>query len=193
MNQRIVSWRHRSREAVHQSFRNPDVSNLPETYLDSVAANQPPSQFLVDTVKKLVDTDCRILEIGCNVGRNLNCLFKNGYYNLTGIEINEKAVQLLKQAYPEMAAESQVIVAPVEEVIRQFGDGEFDLVFTLATLMHIHPSSEWIFREIVRITKMYVVTIENESDGSWRAFPRNYKTVFERLGMRQVEEASCKS
>jgi len=42
----------------------------------------------------------KILEIGCNVGRNLNHLYENGFKQLTGIEISENAINALKRMYP---------------------------------------------------------------------------------------------
>ena len=69
-------------------WKNPDDGkNNPEDYLNG----NEKTQFLVDIVKKYIDTEKSILEIGCNVGRNLNGLYENNYCNLTGIEINKKA------------------------------------------------------------------------------------------------------
>jgi hypothetical protein len=125
------------------------------------------------------------------VGRNLNCLFQNGFVSLSGIEINESAVLLLKRQYPEMAARASIRNAPVEDVIRTFRDNEVDAVFSMAVLEHIHSQSEWVFREIVRITRGVLITIEDEEGISWRHFPRNYKKIFEGLGMKQVEVRDC--
>jgi SAM-dependent methyltransferase len=149
------------------------------------------SQFLVETIKKYAKPNAKILEIGCNVGRNLNCLFLAGFRGLSGIEINESAVQLLKQSFPEMADHTSIYNAPVEECIGHFGNDEFDIVFTMAVLEHIHRDSRWVFPEIMRIAKGYLVTIEDERGKSWRHFPRNYRRVFETLGMRQIEETRC--
>ena len=75
----------------------------------------------------------------------------------------------------------------IEDVIKGFKDDAFDVVFTMAILQHIHPKSEWIFSEIVRITKSFLIIREAEGYISWRHFPRNYKKIFERLGMKQIE------
>ena len=133
-----------------------------------------------------------ILEIGCNVGRNLNYLFLAGFKKLVGIEINKKAIRLLKQSYPELARYAKIYNKPVEEVITGFKNGAFDIVFTMAVLQHIHPDSEFIFSEIARVTNRFLVTIEDERGISWRHFPRNYKRVFESLGLEQVEEFNCR-
>ena len=80
---------------------------------------------------------------------------------------------------------------PAEDIIGKFEDNEFDIVFTMAVLEHIHTDSEWIFTEMARITKTHLITIEDERGISWRHFPRDYKKVFEQLGLVQIEEIDC--
>ena len=41
-----------------------------------------------------------------------------------------------------------------------------DLVFTMAVLEHIHLDSEWVFSEMARIAKKYLITIEDEKNSS---------------------------
>jgi len=178
-----------SRNTLHQYWREPrDESNLPQNYL---VGRQVRSQLLVKMIREYASPSAKILEIGCNVGRNLNYLFEAGFKNLAGIEISQKAVQLLNQAYPEMAHSARIYTAPVEEVIKSIEDGEFNVVFTMATFGHIHTESEWIFGETVRITKDSLITIEAEGVRYWGHYPRNYRKVFESLGMKQVEVIDC--
>ena len=61
----------------------------------------------------------------------------------------------------------------------------------MAVPEYIHKDSEWVFAEMARITKNLLVTIEDERGSSWRHFPRNYRKVFERLGMKQTEDLNC--
>ncbi len=174
----------KSREELHQYWRQPqDIGNRPQDYI----SGEDRSQFVVEMVKRYCSPDARILEIGCNVGRNLNYLFLAGFKNLEGIEINGNAVQLLKTTYPEMAQHNKIYNNPVEDIIKSFENDTFDLVFTMAVLEHIHPDSEWIFPEMVRITRATLITIEAETSVSWGIFPRNYKKEFELLGMGQIE------
>lgn len=182
----ILYYKKRTRKMIHQYWSEPlDKGNLPQDYL---RGGKERSKFLVDLIQRYGNQTAKILEIGCNVGRNLNYLFLAGFTNLVGIELNKKAVQLLKSSYPLMAQKVKIYNFPVEKIIGKIKDNEFDIVFTLAVLMHIHPDSEWIFGEITRITKNYLITIENEIIISRRNFKRNYKEIFERLGMQQVEE-----
>jgi SAM-dependent methyltransferase len=174
------------KDDLHVFWRDPDATNRPERYLEHAGR----SAFLLEFARPYIRTDPTILEIGCNVGRNLAHLFDAGYRRLTGIEINADALAVLRNSYPEMAAAANLINAPVEDAIRDLPDGSIDLVFTMAVLEHIHPDSEWIFGEIIRVAASTVVTIEDERHVSQRHVPRDYRDVFESRGMRQVGHRS---
>jgi len=183
-----VARRKVGRDKIQAYWIKPwDTGNLPITSLTSKEGHRW-SQFLVEIIKHYAKLDFRILEVGCGSGRNLSYLYSNGFRRLSGVEISSEAVKLLTQYHAEMATHLTLYNSPIEEVVRKFKDDEFDLVYTMAVFQHIHPDSEWIFQEIVRITKVYLLTIENEKVETWRHFPRNYKNVFESHGMRQVEE-----
>lgn len=173
-----------SRDELYQYWRNPPARNKPETYL--IDKNPKWEKQLV---QKYADTSASILEIGCNVGRNLNRLFQCGYRNLAGVEINAEAIALMQRMYPEMAKSIKIWVAPIEQIISDFRDGSFDLVFTRATLEHIHPDSEFIFAEIMRIVKRFLILTEGEDSFQvYKYFGRSYQPIFEELGMVQIYE-----
>ena len=48
-----------------------------------------------------------------------------------------------------------------------------------------------VFPEMARIVKNFLITIEDEKNMSLRHFPRNYETIFELCGLKQVESANC--
>src|SRR5207244_1919865 len=153
---------------LYAYWKNPDKSNEPDGYL----ASKERSVVLVDLFNKHVrDHNARILEIGCNVGRNLYYLFEAGYKSVSGIEINTTAIDLLRCNYPDMARVALIYNSTVEEKIREFKNEEFDVIFTMAVLEHIHTDSEWIFGEIHRISKEFIITIEDERGYSERVFP----------------------
>lgn len=93
----------------------------------------------------------------------------------------------MKIHFPEMANVANIYNLSVEDKIKELKDDEFDLVFTVAVLMHIHLKSEWIFSEMVRITKEWLIIIEDESGEATKNFPRDYKKIFEEFGMKQVQ------
>ena len=178
-----VIIRQKNREHLHNYWMNPnDRFNSPELYLQG----KDRSEFLVTMIKDLqVENSIPIMELGCNVGRNLNELFCSGFRNLSGIEINQNATGLMRKSYPEL---SKITIHnhSIENKIRDFKDSEFGIVFTMAVLMHIHKDSHWVFEEIARITGRYLVTIEDEKGKARKNFPRDYGKIFEKLGMVQV-------
>lgn len=174
------------KDDLHSFWRDPDPPNRPEAYVEHAGR----SRFLVEFIRPYVGPEPSILEIGCNVGRNLAHLYDAGYTRLTGIEINGNALRLLAETYPDMARSATLINAPVEEAIRDIPDGSIDLVYTMAVLEHIHPDSEWIFDDIVRVSRGAVVTVEDEHGTSIRHTPRDYRQIFESRGLRQVAHQS---
>ena len=171
-------------DVIQAYWRSPDAANDPREYLKPRAR----SRFLVDLLHKYVPTSGTLLELGCNVGRNLNEAYEAGYLHLEGVDINPEAITLLKQSYPETARASTLHVSRIEDYI--LSCGVKDCIFTMAVLVHIHPASDWIFAEIAKRAKTLIV-IEGEYGATSRHFARNYKTIFERLGLRQVEEVRC--
>jgi len=172
--------------SVHSYWltRNSKGSNAYTDYFK----NEESSQFLVDLIKKRLDKkEIKILEVGCNVGRNLNALFKKGYKNLYGIEINSNAIDAMRTHYSDMTETVKIFNNKIEDVIKGFTDNEFDVVFSMAVLMHIHHDSEWVFDHLSRITKHYLITIEDETGVAMRNFPRDYKQVFEGIGLKEIE------
>ena len=72
----------KSLDEILNYWRQPqDGHNLPTNYLNNPKAHIR-SQSLLKVLEKYASRDARILEPGCNVGRNLNYLFKCGFTNL---------------------------------------------------------------------------------------------------------------
>lgn len=137
---------------------------------------QSQSELLCTLISRHVDQDARILEPGCNIGRNLVYLHKNGYKNLTGIEINPKALDILSQEHPDIYKDIDTKAERMEVALPQLNDKVFDLTFTMAAIKHIHPKSEFVFGELARVTSDYIITVEDEYTTTGSDFPRNYET-----------------
>lgn len=175
----------KTKSEIHDYWRKPpagDIGNHPDTY---TSVSPVRSSFLVQKVSDHVGQDARIMEIGCNAGRNLNTLFGSGYKGLSAVEISQSAIDVLRKTYTDLAA-VPITVSPVEDAIKALADDSRDLIFTMAVLEHIHFDSDWIFAEMKRISPL-IMTIEDEGGVSPRHFPRNYQKVFEGLGMTQVD------
>lgn len=176
-----------SKDEVQNYWKNPNDPefNSPQTYLESTTEN---TKILLDIVNEFFDNkEIKILELGCNAGRNINKLFENGFKNLFAIEINSEAIKLMKNSYPDTFSSTKIFESSIENKIKEFSDNQFDLVFSMAVLMHIHEDSNWIFQHIAKITKEKLVIMENENIKARKNFPRNYRNTFEEFGLKEIK------
>ena len=184
--------RYLSRDEAHDYWRSPPTGeNQPEYYVlgrNGLATKR--SKYLVDLISSDLPKDASILEIGCNVGRNLNELHQAGFNNLSGIDISGHALDALRLTYPKLASIARLHEGTIEELTARFADGEFDVVFAMAVFQHIHYDSGFVFGEVARIAKNKLIVMGSETTKSERTFPRNYRHVFEDLGMKQVFESN---
>jgi 2-polyprenyl-3-methyl-5-hydroxy-6-metoxy-1,4-benzoquinol methylase len=162
---------------------------MPKAYL---GADPRRGDLLLQLLDSCSLDDPSILEVGCNVGRNLECLRQAGYTRLAGIEINQDAIDLLQRQFPQLAETASITISPVEEAIVKLNKSSFDVVFSMAVLVHIHTDSDWVFAEMARVARRNIITIEDELNCTERHFKRNYKTIFEAHGFRQLNERDCK-
>lgn len=174
-----------SMEELHSYWKSPpDESNQPGSYI----SQRGQIDSLVSCFEKHVSRNDSILEIGCNSGRNLNALLEAGYKKLSAIEINNDALKLLAEQLPTLAATANLRNGAIEDIITGLSENQFDVVFTVAVLLHIHEDSEWVFAEMVRITGKKLVVIEAEQGEHYRIVPRDYRKIFTDLGMEELDE-----
>lgn len=151
---------------------------------------------------RFVDRDARILELGCSSGRHLEHLFGHGYENLAGIEVNPAAFDVMERTYPDLAAHGTFYLDAIEDVVGEFESGQFDAVYSVETLQHIHPDAEWLFEDLARITSDLLLTVENEGDsdrtratepavnyvnGEFPLYYRDWNRIFTELGLVEVD------
>ena len=148
-----------------------------------------------------VDEDAAILEVGCSSGRHLAGLLDRGYENLTGIDINDDSFDVMADHYPRLAETGTFHAGAIEELVPEFDDDAFDVVYSVETLQHVHPENDWAFEELARVTSDLLITAENEGNSPRRGregkevscvhddFPlyhRDWKRVFSGLGLAQL-------
>ena len=181
---------HRSKEETHKYWTVPnDGNNAPSIYtgvgITADKASNERTENLVKIVKDLGIKEPRILEVGCNAGRNLNGLYNAGFKHLTAIEISKNAINQMENVFPETYKNSKIHCGPAEEILPQFENNSFDVVYTMAVLQHIHSDSiNEITKEICRVSNSYLLINEAETYASWRHFPRSYRTIFSKLGAK---------
>lgn len=106
-----------------------------------------------------LDRSIKILEVGSNVGAQLQGLQGIGFKNLYGIEIQPYAVEVSKQNTKNI----NLIQGSAFDI--PFKDSYFDLVFTSGVLIHINPDDLNIaMREIYRCTREYIWGFEYYAD-----------------------------
>jgi len=186
-------------EDVRRDWAERSGKYSPEYYAD-IGPNEV-SETLADVFGHYLQDDAAILEVGCGSGRHLERLRRQGYENLTGIDINADAFDVMADRYPRLAETGEFQAGAVEDLVGEFDDAAFDAVYTVETLQHIHPEDTWVFEELTRITGDLLVTAENEGNSPERGrgdtavshvddeFPlyhRNWKAVFSELGLAQL-------
>ena len=171
-----------------------DKPNKPEAYVKKELEVR--SNFLFNLMRKYIFIHRKnaILEIGCNAGRNLNYLYQHGFVKLSGIEINPSAIDLMKKVYPDMYKNSNITLGSLESTIPLIKDNAYNVTISMAVLMHLPYDSNFIFKQIARITKDYIITIENERPEILckTHFPRDYQKIFGELGFFEIDSGKCK-
>ncbi|MDQ2051583.1 class I SAM-dependent methyltransferase [Natronolimnohabitans sp. A-GB9] len=122
------------------------------------------SDVLRGTFEQHLERDASVLELGCSSGRHLSHLYDAGFEALSGIELNDDAIDVMEDVYPALAAEGEFYLTAIEDIVADFEDDQFDAVYSVETLQHLHPDAEWVFDELARITGEVLVTAEIEGD-----------------------------
>jgi SAM-dependent methyltransferase len=143
----------------------------------------PASQAQMDEIVALVpERNAAILDMGCNVGRHLDYLYRQGYRGLRGVDWSNAALRDMARRYPEMHAHSRLVNASFEDFLSGRPD-PVDLVYTRgATFELVHPRFPLI-REVCRIARRYVVLVISEAG---HAYPRFWEYEFAREGFELV-------
>jgi pseudaminic acid biosynthesis-associated methylase len=124
----------------------------------------------------------RVLEVGCNVGANLRHIARLvDPKHVWGVDINETSLALLDQQLPEVnSGWAQARDLP-------FRDGWFDLVFTVAVLIHQPEDTiDHVVRELTRCSSRYVCAIEYTADEVVEIDYRGARSAFFKRPYRDV-------
>jgi len=151
---------------------------------DKYLVFHPRIQVMINEIKSRVTTEDSVLDLGCNCGYYLSLIKKEGYHDLTGIDISPVASHYGRENLDVEGV--NLIVGSFEEVLPQFifQGKKFDLVYTLgATFELIHPSFD-IIGNVCAISAKYVVLIINE----WgHSYPRFWEYEFSRHGFLLIK------
>ena len=110
-------------------------------------------------IADLIETNTRVLDVGCGDGTLMESLKDNKKIDIRGIEILKDNVQKC------IGKGLTVIEGDAEKDLSQFPDGSFDFVILSQTLQaFLNP--EKVISELLRVGKKAIVTIPNF--GYWK-------------------------
>ncbi|MFB6223140.1 MAG: class I SAM-dependent methyltransferase [Haloarcula sp.] len=184
---------------VRQEWANRSGEYSPEYY--AYYGADATSERVRSILANHVGRDAAILELGCSSGRHLAALADAGFTDLTGVDVNADALDVLTETYPDLAAAGSFHAQPIEEFITDVADGEFDVVFSVETLQHLHPDVDWVFDELTRIVSELLVTVENEDgqsgdinyvDDEVPLYYRDWNAVFTDRGLVEIDSSDGK-
>ena len=154
------------------------------------------SDMVVKTIQQLMSTAeiKSVLEFGCNVGRNLNCIRnKISDLNILGVDVNEAAVDAGRQHFKlplRVGGEEALVAIPTNG---------YDIVFTVSVLDHI-PEVEQVLKELLRICNRYFICIEPWNGENMNAHKHaareysyfwDYPTLFKKMKAKILHDISC--
>ncbi len=127
-----------------------------------------------------------VLEIGCNLGGNLRWLAASLQpNNIYGVDVNRHALQQLRETLPDIRA----ILAQARAL--PFGDGRFELVFTMGVLIHQpEVTLPVVMAEAVRCSGRFILCGEYFADSTTEIayrgqpgalFKRNYGALYQQM------------
>lgn len=122
---------------------------------------------------KYFKKDFKFLEIGCNVGFQLDILKKNNFNNLNGVDIQSKALNIGIKKRPYInffkASSDNLSFLP---------DKSFDVVFTTNFLIHLNKKNlTKTIKEMIRISSKYVWCMEYFSEKRTEILYRGKKNL----------------
>lgn len=139
---------------LERNVYNPEELNTFYSNRYGFTKDELNEEFLKDIPK-----DAKILEVGTNIGNQLLHLQSQGFTNLYGIEIQDRAINYAKHRSNNL----NIIKGDALDI--PFKDNFFDLVFTHGVLIHISPDNiQTALNEISRVSNKYIWGLEYYAD-----------------------------
>ena len=103
------------------------------------------------------------------------------------MEISEHVVKRLRIEYPCLAM-IPVDIGPAELSIQKYDGNSVDVIFTMSVLEHLHPDCRFLFEEIARVARKYVLAIEpRQGKRSHMQYPWDIKNEFTAVGLTCID------
>lgn len=116
-------------EANSEDYKN-YYNEIAENYESYIPQNKVMRGIILDFLKELnVKKDAKMLDLGAGTGIVTEGIAKEGYTNLTLLDISDKELEIAKEKEDLKNAKYQVVDLTKEEI-----DGKFDLIFETMSL-----------------------------------------------------------
>lgn len=96
-----------------------------------------------------ISKNTKILDIGCNYGSLIYNLYRKGYKNIQGIDINKNSTTQGKKSYKKISQKIQVYNG--EKI--PFKNKSFDIVLMFDVIEHIPQVEKFLKKEVYRVLK----------------------------------------
>lgn len=168
----------------HAFWKNPAGAPYPAAWVEHCKPEfylglENVTRLIVETVTRYAKPSWSILELGCGTGRNLAGLYRAGFKKLSGVEINETAVALGRENFPELE-HVKIEIAAIEEVFESLP--RYDLIFTSGVLMHLPYDLEWIIAGLRDKARKMILVNEGERAESFHAWRHDYAGIIPATG-----------
>lgn len=127
----------------------------------------------ISMMKKRMDHNAKVIDVGCGTGRTLEVIRKYGFSNSIGVDSSETSIKLCKSR----GFEPNKDVFIVDILKNEYKNNEFDLVFAEGLLEHFEDFSE-IVKQFCRMSKKYVLIIQPNHFSFYYKWIRNFYYKF---------------
>lgn len=139
---------------------------------------------------RLVPQDAigRVLDVGCGVGALSFDLLQLGAAQVTALDQDEEAMQILGQAARDLGVLDRVTVVRGDACALPFKDHSFDLTVCRLLLQHLGDPATCL-EEMARVTKpdglVLVMDIDDGLNLTYPPWPRAVQRLYQELGQAQ--------
>ncbi|MBC2582434.1 class I SAM-dependent methyltransferase [Clostridium sp. DJ247] len=146
--------------------------------------------FQIELFSDLVDSEDRILDVGCGYGRTLNELYSKGFKNLCGIDFSNRMIERGRKQFPWLNLTVQ------EDKKIPYEDNSFNSIILFAVLTCIVDDGDQIFlmNEIKRVLKpngiLYINDFLLNTDERNIKRYKIYEDKYNKYGVFELQEGA---
>lgn len=140
------------------------------------------AKFLAKIFYRLgIEKESEIIELGCGLGNNLAELELNGFTNLLGVEINSEFLRMKEREYENF--KYRIKIQSAEKFIFEVKNPIKNII--CSDILYFIESADFFINLVEKVID-YLFISENEKSLDKQYMKRNYKEVFEDLGMKEI-------